>query len=101
MSEKAVYHILDESRGIYIPRDFQREFLDGNEHLWNVTKEQSRILFDPDHEDYWEVWDEVLSNAYYVDHDGNEWNLIQEGSVFLVCYDLMDEDDKANFGIID
>lgn len=34
---------------------------------------------------YWEIWDDVLSNAYYDHADGRRYFLYQDGDLFAVC----------------
>jgi hypothetical protein len=76
--------LLDECRGIYIPRDFAANF-DG----WQgISADDEAILLDPDHEYYWEAWDEVLGirgdGACYIDEHGHKWTLYQDGDLFAV-----------------
>jgi hypothetical protein len=76
--------LLSESRGVNLPRDF----VDGYDmDSWNVSKEQAKIIGNPHHELYWEVWDEVLETAYSVDDEGNTWKLMQFGDLFAVKYE--------------
>lgn len=46
----------------------------------------------PDHADYWEAWDDVLSSASYTDDDGHTWTLYQDGDLFAVRDDHEFED---------
>lgn len=74
--------LLDECRGIYIPRDFAREY---DPHEWGISAEEAEILLaGPDHPDYWEVWDDVLRTAEYIDEEGTIWRLYGDGSLFAV-----------------
>jgi hypothetical protein len=36
----------------------------------------------PDYEFYWEVWDDVLNYAFFVDKDDKKWQLYQNGDLF-------------------
>lgn len=75
---------LSDHHGIYIPRDFakcvKREFVD------NVSDENWAILeAGPDHEWYWEAWDEVLSNAVINDPvSGKKLSLYQDGDLWTI-----------------
>lgn len=92
----AVALLLDSARGIYIPRDFVESF---DLSLWNgITDENIEILKNPDHEYYWEAWDEVLNNATFVEN-GFTWYLSQDGDLWVMCYELMTNEDRHNFGI--
>ncbi len=75
--------LLDDSRGIYIPKVFAESY------SWdNVNPEDIDILLcGPDHEYYWDAWDSVLQSARYVDKNGKPWRLYQEGDLFAVMYD--------------
>lgn len=76
--------LLDDHRGIYIPRDFAINF---ETKQWGVDAEDVAILFaGPDHELYWETWDNVMRNAEYTDEKGRVWHLFQDGPLFAVIY---------------
>ena len=98
--------ILSDTRGVYIPRDFVTD--DYNElavdhcTAWGINQEDAEILASgPDHEYYWETWDDVLSNARYVDEEGNKYFLSQDGDLWALCYDRMTDEEKLNFGMDD
>jgi len=102
----AVNLILSDARGVYIPRDFITDKYNGIavDHCkaWGITQEDAEILASgPDHEYYWETWDDVLSNAHYVDEEGNKYFLIQDGDLWALCYDRMTDEEKLNFGMDD
>ena len=102
----AVTLILSDARGIYIPRDFLTE---GNgdvavQHCaaWGLTdanREQWGDALDPESEGYWDAWAWITDNARYVDSDGDVYSLYQDGDLFALCYELMTEEEKSNFGI--
>jgi len=88
------FHFLDESRGIHLPKDFYHIF------RWdksNLKKEDYSALENSDNEDYFEVWDEVVSNLE-MDFNGWTYRIHQDGGVFFVCYELMTDEEKRNFG---
>ena len=72
--------LLDESRGIYIPKNFVDEF---DIAKWNVSAKDAEILSrGPEDELYWDAWHNVLDNAWYVDKEGTRWRLYQDGTLF-------------------
>jgi len=88
--------LLSDSRGVYIPRDFA----DFGTHWDSVKAEDLEILAaGPDHEHYWDAWDDVLRSATYTDGNDNVWHLSQDGDLWAVCPDLMtDEEYYGYFG---
>lgn len=81
--------IIDSSRGIYIPQAFAEQF----EGWHGIDPDDLAILLEgPDHPDYWEAWDAVLSSASYADDDGHTWTLYQDGDLFAVRDDHEFED---------
>ena len=93
---QAIEILLSDARGIYIPRDFVEGF---DVTKWNLDPDSWAVqtCADPDAPDYWEAWDEILSSAYYT-HEGNVWNLSQDGDLFAYCLELMTDEEKQNFG---
>lgn len=74
--------LLDSARGIYIPQAFAKNF--DRTKIRNVTDEQWATLeAGPDHEFYWDAWDEVLDSARFTD-DGVEYTLYQNDDVWAV-----------------
>lgn len=73
--------IIDGASGIYVPQRFAREFRN-----WNgVDPEDWAILEEgPDHEHYWEVWDDVLNGAEFTDAKGETWTLMQDNDLFAI-----------------
>lgn len=91
--------MLDESRGTHIPKKFTENFTIGGDDGWQgITDEQVEILSDPHHDDYWEVWEEVLRDATYTPECGKVYNLYQDGSLFAVCYAEMTDEENQNMG---
>ena len=84
--------LLDDHRGVYIPRDFADEF---KYAAFGVTDEQAETLregpTEENSEAYWWVWDDVLDKARYTDENGIEWGLHQDGALFMVRMDAPDE----------
>ena len=78
--------LIDGHHGIYIPQIFARNFPTAD---WGVTTEQADILregpgLNGAADLYWDVWDEVLTNAEWRDGDGNLWMLMQDSDLFAV-----------------
>ena len=91
--------LLSDARGIYIPRDFARDFKFGEDGWQGVSEGEREVLADPHHDDYWNVWNTVLSNAHYTDpSSGKVYHLHQDGDLWAVCYDSMTDEEKLNFG---
>ena len=87
--------LLSDARGVYIPRDFAKNF---NLEKWHVDNKYIHLLSSPDNEWYWDYWDVVCSNAYFVDEYNNKWRLWQDGDLWAVCYELLTDEEKYNFG---
>lgn len=75
--------LLSDNRGIYIPQDFIECF------DWEgIDEDDANVLSEgPDHEDYWEAWDNVLNDAYYTDGD-KTFGLYQDGDLFAICREV-------------
>lgn len=90
--------LLNDSRGVYIPQHFAENF---NMDHWGVRDDDRDILLlgpnDAENEWYWETWENVLSNASYIDPQGNLWLLSQEGDLFAYCVELMSDNEYAEF----
>jgi hypothetical protein len=94
MSEN-VSLLLDCSRGIYIPQHFV-EYYDMDQYD-GVDPEDVKILKSgPDHEWYWEAWDNMLNNVTY-NHDGKVYALYQDGDLYAVAYDSMSDEEYEEF----
>ena len=93
--DKMLAILLDGSVGIYLPREFAEQSIG-----WNgIDPEDLAILLEgPDHPDYWEAWDAVLSSASYTDDAGHTWTLYQDGDLFAVREDADLENLLEAFG---
>jgi len=66
--EDELEHIVDDCRGIYIPQFFCQNY----EKTEGVDNEDWEIcLSGPDHEHYWEAWDNILSSWETTEEDCN------------------------------
>lgn len=96
MSNKlnAVNLLLCSERGRYIPRDFANEC----DFIALGISEETAQKLETENEFYWDVWSKVLDTAQYIDADGNIYRLHQDGDLWLICYELMTNEEKINFG---
>jgi hypothetical protein len=90
--------ILDDHRGIYIPRDFVEGFLFEGHDWTGIDAEDIAILREgPDHDLYWDAWDVVTDNAR-ITVDGKEFYLWQDGALFVIAVDLPEDEAEEFFG---
>lgn len=102
----AIALLIDSNRGIYVPQTFGTNFSIAQTFRTNfytswegITEDDRQTLQNgPDDEFYWEAWDQVLNNAKWT-CNGYTWRLHQDGDVWAVCYELMSDEEKANFGM--
>jgi hypothetical protein len=87
---------LSDARGIYIPRDFATSFNDRARAVSGVSDEDWTILEDPNHDFYWEAWQDVCDNAVITDADGIEYRVYQDGDCWLIPVG-MEWDDRTEF----
>ena len=73
--------LLNSSHGIHIPELFIKNF---DMEQWNINK-NDYIDLDVDNELYWDLWQEILDNAYYV-LNSKKWYLLQDGDLFAIHY---------------
>ena len=87
--------LLNDSRGIYIPQSFADYYA---EDWSNINSKDLEIISNgPENDFYWDAWNDITSSAEHVDENGNVWNLYQDGDLFAICYDLMDDEEYYNF----
>jgi len=82
------------ARGIYIPRDFFQGF---DLEKWHLKDEDLTALNDPENENYWDVWENVLNTAYF-EIGGKKYSLYQDGDLMAICYDSLTDEEKDNLG---
>jgi len=86
---------LNDSRGVYIPRDFAKSFADRERSVSGIKAEDWAILeAGPEHEWYWEAWDNVLNDAIVTDDKGIKYRVYQDGICWLIP-DGMEWDDRT------
>lgn len=85
--------LIGDHQGIYIPQQFA-----GWQGWSNIRKEDIEVLLEgPDHDWYWDAWNDVLNDATYTDANGNVWHLYQDGDLFAFCEELMTDEEYENF----
>lgn len=79
--------IVSDSIGIYIPKYFaDDEFLSD---AYGLSDDEKAILSNPDHDNYWDVWDEITTNNTRFDADTKtEYRLYQDGNLWEVPTDF-------------
>ena len=91
---ESVVCLLDSARGQYIPKAFAELC---NMEEWGISKEEAEILLSgPEHEWYWETWEEVLDSAEYINPAGNKYHLHQDGDLWAYCLERMSLEDQRN-----
>ena len=95
MVKSGIALLLNSARGVYIPQNFV-ECVDADE--WHLSEYDVKELIDYNNEFYWDAWNSVLDNAYFVDDRGNKWTLFQDGDLWALCFELMTDEELDNFG---
>jgi len=96
MQMSGIHILLSDSHGVYIPQFFIEEF-DPSEWRGIKAEDLEILRAGPEHEFYWETWDDILNNALHIDEDGMQWSLYQDGDLFAVCPDRMTAEEYKNF----
>jgi hypothetical protein len=93
---ESIILLLNDARGHYIPQNFAECF---NVSEWGLDPESWEVksIEDSNSEHYWDAWDQILNKAEY-HKDGNVWRLHQDGDLWAICYELMTDEEKNNFG---
>lgn len=91
-----IHILLSDSHGIYLPQGFVEKFDMSDWH--GVSAEDHEILSaGPEHEFYWDAWENILNTASHIDEDGMQWKLWQDGDLFAICEDRMTAEEYKNF----
>lgn len=91
----AMWLLVNGQHGQYVPQTFAEDC----EGWQGISDEDLEVLEDEDvdNEYYWETWEDVLNNAYYM-QDGYKYTLWQsDGGLWAVCPDLMTEEEQEEF----
>lgn len=76
---------LNDSRGVYIPRDFAASFRDRAKSVSGVSEAEWQILESgPDEIAYWDVWADVCDNAAITDELGRHFHIYQDCGCWLI-----------------
>jgi hypothetical protein len=71
--------LIDGSWGIYVPQRFAQNYPQ------YIDPEEADIFeTGPEHEHYWDTWDEVLERTILTDFEGNRYRLEQDDDLFAV-----------------
>lgn len=73
--------LVGSGAGIYVPMCFASNY---EMKAWGVSEENQEILKNPDHDLYWDTWDDVLNLASFTDDKGQKWSLHQDEDLFAV-----------------
>lgn len=88
---------LSDARGMYIPRDFAQSFEDRDTYVSNVSADDWAILeYGPEHEHYWDVWNDVEQNARITNLQGDIFRVYQDGDCWLIPIG-MEHDEESDF----
>ena len=77
--------LIADSAGIYIPRNFY-EYYDLKS--WGLDPAEYSSLSDPENDQYWDAWEDLLRDAVHTDKDGHDWVLEQDGDLWAVRADF-------------
>lgn len=87
---------LSDVRGVYIPRDFaesiRRECVEGVD-----AKTWETLEAGPDHEWYWEAFEDVMRDAIVTDDEGVRYTVYQDGDCWLIPEGMEWSDAEAWF----
>lgn len=91
-----VIFLCDSHHGVYVPSFWAMH----SENIWNIAQDDWNYIANPENiekDDYWDLWESILTNAKYVDSTGKIWILHYDGDLFAVALDSMTEQEKINF----
>jgi hypothetical protein len=74
--------LIDGSQGIYIPQQFANKYEEDPRWLGADQDDIDILHKGPEADGYWEAWEMVLNDTRYMDKDGREWSLWQDGDLF-------------------
>ena len=82
MSRDSWSLLVNDAMGIYVPQAFVKGYTTRD---WEIDPVDAKIIeAGPEHEHYWETWDDILAQARYEDDKGNVWGLYQDGDLWAV-----------------
>ena len=83
VEEKTVVLIESQYR-VYIPQMFAKSYNEDERWIGADASDIKTLMVGPDHPEYFDAWERVLGQAHYIDKDGRDWKLWQDGDLF--CY---------------
>jgi len=97
MAKPDMIIILSDARGVYIPRDFASSVR--RDCTTGVSDEDWAILAaGPDHDEYWDAWQEVEQNARITDPDnGTVYFVYNDSDCWLVPVGMEWSDEEDTF----
>lgn len=90
---ESVMLLLDNARGIYIPRDFVTRF--DLTKFSGIDEHDAADCSDPLNESYWDAWTAILDQATFTEN-GATYHLYQDGDLFAYCEELMTDEEHEN-----
>ena len=76
---------INDAHGIYVPKVFVEKSKAENLKFEGVDDNVlAELLIGPDHEHYWDAWDEVCRNATVITQDGVTYSIFQDGDCWLI-----------------
>lgn len=81
--ENKTVKLIDESQGRYIPQLFAKMYTSDKRWIDADADDIEVLQLGPDTGEYWEAWEQVVYKARYMDKDGRQWSLWQEGDLFV------------------
>tara|TARA_Y100000034_G_C6910629_1_gene425136 strand:+ start:26501 stop:26794 length:294 start_codon:yes stop_codon:yes gene_type:complete len=92
---KGIQILCDSHHGQYIPKIMINRLVDkGWQGVEQIDIDELR---DECNEWYWESWNNVENDAFFIDENGYKWQLWLNGDLFAYCEELMTEEEKQNF----
>lgn len=91
LNEDRISCLIDGAAGIYVPQRFAETYDLQKWGLDPLSDDVAILRAGPDHEYYWEAWENTLNNAAMEDKDGNTWTLYQDSDLFARRDDYIEE----------
>ena len=92
---QAINLLVSDANGIYVPQVFATNY---DLSLWsNIDPEDLTTIEEgPDHEYYWEAWNNILNSATYL-LGGDQYHLHNDGDLWAICYDKVSDEEYEEF----
>lgn len=91
----SINFLISDSAGVYVPQRFAENY---DLSLWSDIDPEDLTIIEqgPDHESYWDAWNNILNSATY-QHDGLTYHLHQDGDLYAICYETITDEEYENF----